>query len=117
MGNGAGIVGAAPTQRFDTGLVTFNSSGAICGPVKATSGYLHMYVNPNASDPITLQESPNNSDWYDCLDTVNGDGTTGKYTTETSVLPVLTVPGSWYRLAALAADYGSGATGTGRLWG
>lgn len=106
-------------KKSDSGSVTFNASGtdSVCGPVIASSDRLHIYVAANSGSPVTFQMSPDNSTWYNCLDKTNGDSTTGKYTGTAGVLVVDVLPSHYYRLVALNADYSSGTTGVGRIFG
>ena len=105
--------------RIDSGSKTFNASStdSVCGPVLANADRLQFYVAANSGSPVTLQASIDSSTWYNCLDKTNGDSSTGKYTTTAGVLTADVVPGLYYRLVALNADYSSGTTGVGRIFG
>lgn len=100
----------------DSGVCFLSSADAYSTPIRAEHDRLHIYVAAVAGAPVTLQESIDGNIYYDCLDKVNGDSTTGKYVATVGVLPLKTISGAYYRLITKTGDYSSG-TSTVRMWG
>lgn len=55
-----------------------------------------------------MQISVDNTTWYDQLDKVHGDATSGKYVTA-GAYPIPAIPGAYYRAGVKTGDYTSGS--------